>query len=154
MDEVSRRERSRILLGLEVHRITDDLLRRRSLLVELWGRHRVRTPFLDTTFQRYRSMSMGELMVLERSEIEAVEAFYRELDELRFYLSHTEDMPRALAQVLDGSLARIRTVAAVALAALEARLEDEQCAAPPWTLLGVDFDDAAELGGMGFGLEE
>jgi hypothetical protein len=154
MDDASRTARLRILLGLAIHRITDDLLRRRSLLVELWGRHRVRSPFLDTTFQRFRTLSFGELMLLERQELEAVEAYYRELDELRFYLSHTEDMPRALADTIDGCLVRIRNVASVALHALGAQLELSERAAAPWALVADGFDTSAELGGLGFGYEE
>jgi hypothetical protein len=152
MEDAIRAERLRIVLGLEVHRITDDLLRRRSLLVELWGRHRVRSPFLDTTFQRYRGLVLADLLLLERAEIEAVEAFYRELDDLRFYLSHTEDMPKALADTIDGSLVRLRNVARVALGILGTKLEEDERAAAPWNLLGVDFDDAAERGGVGFGV--
>ena len=151
MEDAVRAERLRILLGLEIHRVTDDLLRRRTLLVELWGRHRVRTPFLDTTFQRYRSLSMGELLSLERQELEPIEAFYRELDDLRFYLGHTEDMPRALAVSMDGALVRLRSVARVALSALGTRLEEAGRAPGPWSLVSTDFDDAAELGGVGFG---
>lgn len=154
MDEANRAERLRILLGLEIHRTTDDLLRRRTLLVELWGRHRVRSPFLDTTFQRYRTLALGELLQLGRHEIESVEAYYRELDDLRFYLSHTEDMPRALAETLDGALVRLRNVAAVALNVLDAELQQDERAAAPWSLVPGSFDDAAELGGVGFGVEE
>jgi hypothetical protein len=152
MEDGIRAERLRITLGLEIHRVTDDLLRRRTLLVELWGRHRSRSPFLDTTFQRYRSLAMAELLLLERVELEAVEAFYRELDELRFYLSHTEDMPKALADTIDGALVRLRNVAQVALGVLSTKLEDQERAAAPWDLIGLGFDDAAELGGVGFGL--
>jgi hypothetical protein len=154
MEDAIRAERLRIVLGLEIHRITDDLLRRRTLLVELWGKHRVRTPFLDTTFRRYRSLEMGDLLLLERGEFEAIEAYYRELDELRFYLSHTDDMPRALADTLDGALVRIRNVARVALGVLGTRLEQDERAAAPWGLVGPAFDDAAELGMMGFGVED
>jgi len=154
MDDAIRAERLRITLGLEIHRTTDDLLRRRTLLVELWGRHRSRSPFLDTTFQRYRSLPMAELLLLERPEIEAIEAYYRQLDELRFYLSHTEDMPKALADTIDGALVRLRRVAQVALGVLGTALEADERAAPPWELVGLGFDDAAEIGGLGFGLEE
>ena len=154
MEDAVRAERLRVMLGLEIHRVTDDLLRRRSLLVDLWGRHRVRSPFLDTTFQRFRSLGMGELMLLERAEYESVEAFYRELDELRFYLSHTDDMPRALADTLDGALIRIRSAARLALNVVGTQLEDDERAAAPWALLDHSFDAAAEMGGVGFGVEE
>jgi hypothetical protein len=147
-----RAERLRVLLGLEVHRVTDDLLRRRSLLVAVWGKHRARTPFLDTCHQRYRGLPMVELLALEREELEAVEAFYAELDELRFYLSHTEDMPRALATVLDGSLVRLTMVARAALSVLAANLEAGGVIAP-WTMPDLDLAWADRASGVAFGEE-
>ncbi|MFH1468727.1 MAG: hypothetical protein ABIO70_30330 [Pseudomonadota bacterium] len=151
--EARRTERLRVLLGLEIHRVTDDLLRRRPLLVEVWGRHRARTPFLDTCSQRYQGLPMTALLELEREEIEAIEAFYVELDELRFYLAHTEDMPRALAVVLDGSLVRLTSVARAALSVLAANLEAAGAAAAPWLLLDPDLRWAAEASGAAFGEE-
>jgi len=148
-----RTERLRVLLGLEVHRVVDDLLRRRRLLVEVWGRHRARAPFLDTCFQRYRGLPMVELLALRREEAEAIEAFYTELDDLRFYLAHTEDMPRALATRLDGAVARLAGVARGALVALAVNLEADGGAAAPWTLLDPDLTWRGEREGGGFGEE-
>jgi hypothetical protein len=149
----ARAERLRVLLGLEVHRVTDDLLRRRRLLVEVWGRHRVRAPFLDACFHRYRGLPLTELLALQREEVEALEAFYGELDDLRFYLAHTEDMPRALATSLEGALARLTGLARGALVALAANLEAQGSAAAPWTLLDPDLNWGAGLEGTGFGEE-
>ena len=131
--------RLRLLLALEIHRVSDDLLRRRDLLLEVWGRHRSRSPFLDTTFQRYRTLAMGELLELESREIEVVESFYRELNDLRFYLAHTDDMPRALSMVLDSSLARLRAAARLALGELATQVELRHRRTPPWALLAEDL---------------
>lgn len=121
--------RLRGLLALEVRRVVEDLLRRQDLLVELWGRHRVRTPFLDTTYARYRTLTMTELLRLDADEVEALEGFYRELDDLRFYLAYTEDMPRTVAVVLDCSLARLIPAATAVLRAMgQDGIEDD---APP-----------------------
>ncbi len=124
--------RLRTLLALEVFRTADDLQRRRDLLVEIWGAQRARAPMLDTVFARYRSLAMGELLLLDVDEILAVERFYRELDELRFYLAHTEDMPRALAVVLDSSLVRLRAAAREARAALGVALPEWEGGWLPW----------------------
>lgn len=121
----------RSLLGLEIRRVTEDLVRRRDILVELWGRHRVRAPFLDTAFSRYRTLGMADLLLLEPEEVERVEAFYRELDDLRFYLAYTEDMPRAMAMVFDSALARLVPSATRAIVALGMESGEERDP-PPW----------------------
>lgn len=128
--------RLRRMLAAEIRRITADLHRRRGLLVELWGRHRVRTPFLDTVFQRYRTVTMSEMLMLDCGQAEAVEHFYAELDDLRFYLTYTEDMPRSLMVALDSALIRLNQVAIEALNQLGIPDPMQQRAPPPWQQTG------------------
>lgn len=138
MRESERGRRLRALLAVEVRRVVEDLLRRRDLLVHVWSKSRVRAPFLDTTFSRYRSLPMTDLLVLDSDEVRAVEAFYREMDDLRFYLAYTEDMPQSLATVLDGSLARLVPMATRVLTSLgQDGLEDGP--PPPWERTGSVF---------------
>ncbi len=117
-EDGARADRLRQLLAMEIRRVTEDLERRRGLLVALWGRQRIRAPFVETTFSRWRSLGFQDLLALEAGELDGLERFYRELDELRLYLSFTEDMPRSLDLVLGSSLARLRRFADEALAAL------------------------------------
>jgi hypothetical protein len=108
----------RRLIALEIDRLIDDLERRRDFLIEVWGHHRARAPFVETTFSRWKSLSFSDLILLDEAEITFVSAFYRELDDLRLYLEHTQDMPRALAKRFDGSLARLKQLGDEALGSL------------------------------------
>jgi hypothetical protein len=127
-----RDERLRALLGLEIERIMSDLLRRRDLLLRYWARGRVRTPFLDTTFHRYRTLPAGDLLLLDIPTARAVDAFYRELDELRLYLGHTDDMPTALGRVLDNVVARLIPLASASLLKLGHALGGADSREDPW----------------------
>jgi hypothetical protein len=118
-------DKLRRLLAMEIRRVTEDLERRQPLLVQVWGRQRVRAPFLDTTFSRWTSLGFQELTDLSGEELEALDAFYRELDEVRLYLAHTEDMPRSLDLALTSSTARLRRLAGITLERLGAPPLDE-----------------------------
>jgi len=109
------------LIALEIRRVAEDLERRLPLLIEVWGRHRARAPFLDTTFSRWRTLGFQELALLEGEQFQAVITFHRALDELRLYLAYTEDMPRALEIHLTGAVARLTVTADAALGALGER---------------------------------
>jgi len=116
--EPVRTERLRRLIALEIDRLLDDLDRRRDFLIEVWGHHRARAPFLESTFSRWGTLGFVDLVLLETQELDLVSAFYRELDDLRLYLGHTSDMPRALAVRFDASLARLQRLGDEALGAL------------------------------------
>jgi hypothetical protein len=123
-------DRLKRLLVLELRRVVEDLESRRSLLIQVWGKHRARAPFLETTYSRWTTLGFSELRELEPAAATALDAFHRELDALRLYLAWTEDMPRQLAVVYDQALARLKTLAGMALTALgEAPLEP---ASLPW----------------------
>ena len=136
--------RLRALLSVEIRRVVEDLLRRRDLLLHVWSKHRVRAPFLETTFSRYRSLPMTDLLALDTGEMRAVEAFYREIDDLRFYLSYTEDMPQSLATILDSSLARLVPLATRALASLGQDGVEDDAPPPPWERVESVFGGSEE----------
>lgn len=121
------------LLILEIRRVTEELGLRRDLLIRVWGEQRARAPFLDTVFTRWRTLPFTELLRLEQRQVEASSAFYRELDRLRLYLETTQDMPRALALVFDGHLARLEQLSYAAIGALEG--------GPVEIELGLDFEE-------------
>lgn len=106
------------LLALEIRRLVEDIDRRTELLVEIWARYRSRKPFLDTTFARWTTLGFPELGQLDEEQVEALEIFYRELDELRLYVAYTEDMPKAMEDALRGSVARLKSKGSAALIVL------------------------------------
>jgi len=118
VSDSTRADRIRKLLALEIDRLLDDLERRRDFLIEVWGHHRARAPFLETVFHRWSSLGFPDLVMLEVDEVAIVSAFYRELEDLRIYLSHTQDMPRALALRYDRAFVRLSRLGEEALAAL------------------------------------
>ena len=122
----TRAERIRTLLALEIARVTEDLELRKAFLMGVWTRHRTRAPFVDTTFDRWKTLGLTDLTILESREVILVAEYFRELDDLRLYLGYTEDMPRTLEQNVTRALIQLRVKAARALEALGA----EPLAAP------------------------
>jgi hypothetical protein len=126
--------RLRQLLALEMSRIVEDLDARRDMLIEVWGRHRDRSPFIDTVHTRWRTVGLPDLATLPTDVLVAVESFYRELDDLTLYFRFTQDMPTTLADAYDDGLRRLSAYAALALEALGG--------APKRPL--VEFDDEVD----------
>ncbi len=113
-----RAERLRRLLALEIARIVDDLELRRDFLIKMWSRHRDRQPFLDTVFNRWKTVGFPDLSELEPDEVAACDAFFRKVDEFRLYFAYTQDMPTTLGDRYDFMVARLRAWGEQALDAL------------------------------------
>lgn len=116
MDE--RTERLRRLMGLEVRRILRRLQEREAQLVELWSKHRAREPFVDTLFARWATAGVTELTLLSPEAIGPLSAFHDAVDDLRFYLRHTDDMPTTLGDRLRAEIEALEPLAADALRGL------------------------------------
>lgn len=114
-DETEYPERLRRLVAMEIDRIIGDLELRRDFLIEIWSRHRDRGPFIDTVFSRWRTLAMADLALLDSEAAVACEAFYHELDELRFYFQFTQDMPTTMLDRYDGALGRVAAYGALAM---------------------------------------
>lgn len=104
--ESERAERVRKLLALEISRIVEDLDVRRDFLLDVWSVHRKREPFLDAVYSRWTTLGFPLLAELRTDEVAVVDAFYRELDEFRLYISYTQDMPTTLGDRYDWILQR------------------------------------------------
>ncbi len=107
LTEQERAERVAMLLALEIARIVDDLVAREQFLIDIWGRHRDRGPFLDTIFAQYKTLTFRELSLLEPDTLLKVQEFYRELEDFRMYLLFTEAMPTSLAEAYRWQLRRL-----------------------------------------------
>lgn len=118
LDEEERAERVAYLLALEIATIIDDLEARQAFLIEMWGRHRDRGPFLDTIHSRFKTLTIAELLLLDKDALAKVHAFYKELEEFRLYLMFTEDMPASMADAYAWQLNRLQAFADIAVEAL------------------------------------
>lgn len=114
----ARSERVKLLLALEVARITRDLEVRIEFLVTVWSRHRRREVFLDTAFSRWRTVAFSDLVELDPPTIAKVQRFYDELETFRAYVAYTEDMPQTLREQIEILTRRMRRAADPALEAL------------------------------------
>ena len=118
MDRSERVKRLRALMALEIARIVDDLALRRDFLMRIWGRFRDRSPFLETVYNRYKSVGFPDLVDLETDEVVVVEAFFRKLDEFRLYVSYTQDMPTTMGDRYDLAVEQLVVLGEQAVEAL------------------------------------
>jgi hypothetical protein len=118
LTEQERAERVEMLLALEIARIVDDLTAREQFLIDIWGRHRERGPFLDTIFSQFKTLTFRELALIEPDTLLKIQEFYRELDDFRMYLLFTEAMPTSLAEAYRWQLKRLAGYGAQAVEAL------------------------------------
>lgn len=107
IEDAERAERVALLIAMEIARIVDDLEVRQAFLLDIWGRHRDRGPFLDSVFSRWGTLGFPELALLPGDALLKVEEFYRELEEFRLYLRFTEDMPTTMAESYRWQLRRL-----------------------------------------------
>ena len=110
-----RAERLRRLIALEVARIVDGLESRRDFLLQMWGRHRDRQPFLDTIHNRWKTIGFPDLALLEVDEVAVIDGFFAKLDEFKLYISYTQDMPTTLTERYDFAVERLRAWAEITL---------------------------------------
>ena len=83
----------RHLIALDAANVVKRLGTRQHEMVALFSRKRDRTPMMEAVRSVFASITFGELARLEPQEQRAVTVFYELLDELRWYLQYTEDMP-------------------------------------------------------------
>jgi hypothetical protein len=83
----------RHLLAVDAANVIQRLVTRQQEMVALFSRRRDRTPMMEAVRSWFLSITFSELSVLPPAEQKAVSLFYELLDELRWYLQYTEDMP-------------------------------------------------------------
>jgi hypothetical protein len=88
-----RSARIRHLLALDAANVVGRLASRQHEMVALFSRLRDRSPMLEAIRSCFPSIAFSELATLAIGEQKAVNAFYELLDELRWYLQYTEEMP-------------------------------------------------------------
>jgi hypothetical protein len=116
------------VLAWEVARVVRQLAERKRWLLRVWSRHRARQPILDTIFVRWNTATVSELAALPPHVLDALEAFYAVVEDLRLYVQFTEDMPLALEEELERMQATLEAHAEVALDALNVALPEATAA--------------------------
>ncbi len=100
-------QRVRHLLALDAARVMARLEKRQGEVVTLFSRLRDREPLLAMVHSWFGTATFAELATLEPFEQAAAHAFHDLLDELRWYLTYTEDMPLTVQSTLDQLVRRL-----------------------------------------------
>lgn len=101
--------RVRHLLAVDAANVMQRIITRQNEMVALFSRRRDRTPMMEAVRSWFLSITFGELALLEPAEQKAVSLFYELLDELRWYLQYTEDMPTQVLQKVGIYVGRLET---------------------------------------------
>lgn len=95
------RERVRNLLAIDAANLVRRITKRYERMVEVFGHKRDRTALVEPLESWFGSITFRELVLFRPAEQRAIADFYAAIDELRWYVRHTEDMPGTLATVLE-----------------------------------------------------
>ena len=85
--------RVRHLISLDAALVMKRLVERKEEMVSLFSRLRDRTPMTETLRSAFDTIRFTELALLAPREQLGVHHFYDLLDQLRWYVRYTEDMP-------------------------------------------------------------
>lgn len=96
-----------MLLKLDAKNLFHRVKFRRVEYVDLFAAKRIREHFKDIFFTRYDSTTFKELLHCSVDTITALDQFYTEVEELHWYLKHTEDMPVTIDDNLTRSIRKI-----------------------------------------------
>jgi hypothetical protein len=85
--------RVRHLLSLDADAVMKRLLSKQDEAVGLFSRLRTREGMIELCRSSYTTITFSEMVRLDPEEQLAVEGFHQVLNELRWYVRYTEDMP-------------------------------------------------------------
>ena len=89
-------EKFLILIKIDTENLYQRIKEREKVYMEYFSAKRDREIFKEVFFSRYKTTSMSDLATLPIEIIELSNDFYTKVDELYWYLMHTEDMPNAI----------------------------------------------------------
>lgn len=81
------------ILKIDSKRLYERVVQRRKEYMMTFAVKRTREHFKDVFFSRYDTITFADLKVLSPELINCLDAFYNRIDNLRWYLNSTEDMP-------------------------------------------------------------
>jgi hypothetical protein len=106
---VTRAAHVRHLLALDAANVMKRIVTRQHEMVALFSRLRDRAPMLEAIRSWYLTITFSDLAELEPLEQTTVSRFYELLDELRWYLQYTEDMPTQVLLKVATFIGRLET---------------------------------------------
>lgn len=86
-------QRMLMLLKLDSRRLFERIKHRSAEYMYDFSLKRTRDHFPEIFTNRYDQVSIKELMLCGQEVIAGLDQFYSKVDEMRWYLNHTQDMP-------------------------------------------------------------
>jgi Mg2+ and Co2+ transporter CorA len=86
-------QRMLMLLKLDAKRVFERIKYRAPEYLGEFSLKRTREHFRDVFKNRYEETTIKELMLCGQEVIVGLDQYYNKIDEIRWYLNHTQDMP-------------------------------------------------------------
>ena len=93
-DEIS--QRYLLLFKIDAKNLFERITTRKKEYIELFALKRTRRHFKEIFFSRYNSATIHDLAHCPVEVLESLDLFHHQVDELFWYLTHTEDMPNTI----------------------------------------------------------
>ena len=129
-DEIT--QRVLLLLKLDANNVFERIKTRKSEYLEIFALRRTREHFPMIFNNRYEGTSLDELACCSTDLITTLDKFYTPVEEMKWYLFQTEDMPNTVEDFIDRKIHRMEKL----LATLNLYLDAE---------LGIQSEEKPEL---------
>lgn len=126
-----RTQRVLMLLKIDANNVFNRIKSRKSEYLEIFALRRTREHFPMIFNNRYEDTSLENLIHCSTELITTLDQFYTPVEEMKWYLFQTEDMPNTVEDFVDRKIRRMEKL----LATLNLYLDAE---------LGIESDDSAK----------
>ncbi len=96
------------LLKIDVKNLMYRIEKRKRDYLNEFSLKRTREHFRDIFKSRYDTVSIGDLKELGQETIVSLDQFYQEVDELHWYVKHTQDMAQMMSDKVDAYIRSIK----------------------------------------------
>lgn len=90
-----------LLLKLDAQSLFNRIKNRKKEYIEIFAMKRTRAHFKEIFWNRYEDLGIEGLAHCSEDTIMALDRYYNAVDDIRWYLNHTEDMPKTVDNELD-----------------------------------------------------
>lgn len=103
-------QRTLMLLKLDAKRVFERIKFRAPEYLGEFSLKRTREHFKDIFKNRYDETSIKELIFCDQEVIVALDHFYSKIDEIRWYLNHTQDMPNRVDDKIHSHIKELQSL--------------------------------------------
>ncbi len=119
-------QRVLLLLKLDANNLFNRIKDRKSEYLEIFALRRTREHFPMIFTNRYEDTTIAELSHCSTDLITILDQFYTHVEEINWYLFHTEDMPNTVEDYIDRKIKRMEKLIGTLNLFLDAELGIDQ----------------------------